>query len=110
MRRPRASSLRTSATTSSAPWLTASRWPQTRLSRAGTGGLIGHVIQVALGVGVLIVDGGVDYAVPDRLQTGDALHGAGGAEGVADHGLGGADRYAVSLVAEGLVVGGGLGA
>src|SRR6266702_1186785 len=62
--------------------------------------LIGHIVEVALRVGVFIVDRRVDHAAVDREQRCDRLDRAGGAEQVTDHGLGAADRDLVCMVAE----------
>src|SRR3990172_6575556 len=63
-------------------------------------GLAGHVVQVALRVRELVVRRRVDRAGDDGLHGGDGLDGPGGAEGVADHGLGGTDRRAVGVLSE----------
>src|SRR5688500_10871011 len=73
-------------------------------------GLVGRVVQVALGIGVLVVDDGWDDASLDRLDGDDGVDAAGGAQAVADHALGGADGEAVGVLAKGALDGGGLGA
>ena len=59
-----------------------------------------HVVQVALGVGVLEVDRRRDDAVLDREHGGDRLDAAGRAEQVPGHRLGRADRDAPGVLAE----------
>ena len=62
---------------------------------------VGHVVEVAVGVRIFIVDGRVDDAAVDREQRRDGLDRAGRAEQVTDHRLGAADRDLVCVVAEG---------
>ena len=71
--------------------------PTSKLVRDG---LVGHVVQAALGVGVVEIDGGRKLLVDER-QHGDAgFESAGAAEQMAGHGLGAAD---LELVAQGVL-------
>src|SRR5438132_13318666 len=63
-------------------------------------GGVGDVVEIALGVRVLVVDGGGDDAIADRLDAEDGLDGAGGAKEVAGHRLGRADGDTVGVVAK----------
>src|SRR5262249_49897613 len=60
----------------------------------------GDVVQVTVGVRRLVVDGGRQHPVPERLDAGDQLDGAGGGDQVADHTLAAADRDPVGALAE----------
>src|SRR5690606_17176902 len=62
--------------------------------------LPGHVVQIAGGILLIQVDGGRDHIVPNGEDAGDGLHGAGGPQQVADHGLGGADGQLIGMLAE----------
>ena len=70
-------------------------------------GGVGCVVEVALGVGLVEVDGGGYDSVLECEGADDELDGAGGAEHVAVHGLGAADDGAACLfLAEGFLDGG----
>ncbi len=76
------------------------------------GRLDGHVwrvVEVALRVRGVEVDGGGDDALAQRKYRGDGLGGAGGAEHVARHALDAGDVGAVGVLAEGELVGRGFG-
>ena len=62
--------------------------------------LVGDVIEVAIGIGVLVVDRRMDDAAVDREQCGDRLDSAGRAKQVADHRLGAADRHLARVIAK----------
>src|SRR6266849_3953207 len=66
----------------------------------GLARLVGHVVEIALRVGVVEVDRGRQQAAIDREDAGRRLDGAGGAQQVTVHRLGGADREVTSVVAE----------
>src|SRR5262249_30086606 len=55
-------------------------------------GPIRHVVEVALRVGLVEVDRRVNHPLPDGQGAGDEFHAAAGAEQMADHALGAADR------------------
>src|SRR5436309_2361617 len=57
--------------------------------------LLGHVVQIAGGIGRAQVDGRMHDAMLDRHDRGDQLDAAAGPEQVADHALGAADRQFV---------------
>ena len=63
-------------------------------------GLVGHIVQVALRVGVFIVDGGVDRPIDYGPDAGHRLKRPRRPQGVAYHRLGGADGDLVSLLSE----------
>ena len=63
-------------------------------------GRVGDVIQVALGVGRLVVDRRRQHVVADRQQADDQLGGAGRGDQMPHHALGARDRDLVGLVAE----------
>ena len=56
---------------------------------------VGAVVEWALRVLVLEIDGGRDDAIADRHKAGEKLDSAGRSEEVAGHGFGGADDEAV---------------
>ena len=70
--------------------------------------VVGDVAEVALGVGVVEVDGGRDRLVVERGQAGEGFDGGRGAEQVAGHALGRADGDCRGGVAEDLAEGAGL--
>src|SRR5690606_5383596 len=63
-------------------------------------GLVGHVVEVAVGVRFVEVDGRGDRAFLNGFRADDGLDAAGGAEEVAGHGLGGADGDPAGCFAE----------
>jgi len=64
-------------------------------------GDVGDVVEVALGVGVVEIDGGGDQRIADGHGAGGGLYGAGCAQEVAGHRFAGADYEAVfGVVAE----------
>ena len=69
-------------------------------STALPAGLVGDVVEVAVGVGVVEVDRRRQDAVADRQQADDRLDAAGGGDQVAHHALGAGDRHLVGRVAE----------
>ena len=62
--------------------------------------LVGHHIQITRRVRGLIVDGGGEEAVPQAQGGEDGLHGSGGPQHVARHGLGGAHGQLIGVRAE----------
>ena len=58
-------------------------------------GGVGYVVQIALVIRVLQIDGRVDDAIPDGKDGGGQLDGPGSSEEVAGHALGGTDEEAV---------------
>src|SRR5437588_12255271 len=72
-------------------------------------GLVGHVVEVAFGVVVAVVDGWGHDTVVDGLYAGEGRHGAGRAERVAYHALIGGDSYFIGAVAHGALDGVGFG-
>ena len=68
------------------------------LGAAGDGG---HVVQVALRVGVLQVDGGRDNALVDGEHGRQGRQGAGAPQQVPHHGLGRADGHTVGMLPQG---------
>ena len=62
--------------------------------------LVGDVIQVTLGVGELVVDGGRDRTGLEGPDGGDDAGQAGRGQRVPDHGLGGADWDSVGVLSE----------
>src|SRR5829696_8309675 len=67
----------------------------------GLAGLVGHVVEVAGGVGVGLVDGRGEDPVPQGQDGGDALDRPGRPEQVPDHRLGRGDGQPVGVVPEG---------
>src|SRR5262249_5666332 len=63
-------------------------------------GRVRDVVEVAVRVGVLVVDRGWQHAFAQGHDTGDQLDGAGGGDQVADHALAAGDRDGVGAVAE----------
>ena len=63
-------------------------------------GLVGNVVQIAFRVGFLVIDRGVNFPVHDGFDAGHGLQSARGAEGMANHALGAADRNTVGVIAE----------
>ena len=63
----------------------------------GFTGLIGHAVQVAFRILVVHVDGGRDDVVLHGHQAGGQFHASRGAQEVAGHGFGGADKQ-LSLI------------
>lgn len=61
---------------------------------------LGHVIEVALGIGLVQIDGWGDDAGFDGFQAGDHFDGSGTAEEVTGHGFGGTDPDFTSVIAE----------
>src|SRR5574338_1188608 len=61
---------------------------------------IGRRVEVALGVGGKLVDGGRDLACPDRLECHAEFEGAGTAKQVAGHGLGGSEYQLAGVLAK----------
>ena len=61
-------------------------------------GGVGDVVEVALGVGIVEIDGGRGYRIADGEGADGGLDGAGGTEEVAGHGLTGTDKEAVLCV------------
>ena len=57
--------------------------------------LLGNVVEVALGVGLFVIDSRRSNVVLDRLAYGGGLDGSGGAEEVPGHRLRGADGQTV---------------
>ena len=57
----------------------------------GVTGDVGDVVQVALGVGLVVVDGGGEFAAGEGQGRYHQLDAAGGAQRMADRGLGGGD-------------------
>src|SRR6185312_10114671 len=68
-----------------------------------------HVVEVAGRVGRVEIDGGMDDARLQSHHGGDEFHAAGGAEQVADHALGAADRDLARVGAEDALDGVGFG-
>ena len=64
---------------------------------------IGHVIEIAGGVGELVVDRGVNDTVADAEGADDQLDTAAGAQRMANHALGATDRHLVGVAAEHLL-------
>src|SRR5438552_1613288 len=62
------------------------------VAELGRTGGVGRVVEVALGVGVLVVDGRRDELVLERESGDGGLGRAGGAQEVSGHRLGRADR------------------
>src|SRR5947207_742783 len=60
-------------------------------ARAGAAGDVGDVVEVAFGVGFVVVDGGGQVAAGEGEGGDDQFDAAGGAQGVADGGFGGGD-------------------
>ena len=54
--------------------------------------LVGDIVQIALGIGTVQIDGGRDDAGLQSLQAGDGFDGARCTQHMARHGLGGADE------------------
>lgn len=52
---------------------------------------VGHVVQVAFGVGVLQINGGREYLTVDGQRCKDCFDGTRGAQEMSGHGLSGAD-------------------
>ncbi len=64
-------------------------------------GLVGDVIQIALGIGVVEVDRGGDQIALDGQGADDGFDAAAGAQEVAQFALGGADGELFGVIAEG---------
>ena len=73
---------------------------ETATSIASSRASFGHVVEVALGIGLRVVRGRRRDLVLDRLDGDDVLDRAGGAEQVADHRLRAADGRLVGVLAE----------
>ena len=64
-------------------------------------GLVWNVVQVAIGIGFLVIDGGRDQTGLDGLAAGGRLDGPGGTQKMACHRLGGAHQEGIpGMVAE----------
>ncbi len=63
-------------------------------------GLVGHVIEIALRIGIIEIDRGREKIRLDRLDAGDEFHRTGRAEEVTRHRLGRADRDIFGVVTE----------
>ena len=63
-------------------------------------GAVGDVIEVAVRVGMGVVDGGRQDTGPEREGQGDGFDGAGGADEVADHRFDGGEGQAAGVFAE----------
>ena len=61
---------------------------------------VGHIIEVALGVGDFLVDGGMEYLVPDAQGHDTGFDGTGRAKEVPDHGFGGTDCQLAGVFSE----------
>ena len=62
--------------------------------------LIGHVIQVAFRVRVIVIDGRVDRSLGDGLHADGGFQRTGGSQGMADHRFSGTDGYLVGQITE----------
>ena len=71
---------------------------------------VGDDVEVAVGVGLVVVDRRGDHAVADRHHAGEELDGAGAADQVAVHRLGRGDEEVVGVGAEDGADGGAFGA
>src|SRR3990170_7909709 len=69
-------------------------------THAGPARALGHVVEVAVGVGVLVVDRGVDDAGLEGLHARDRLQRARRRQRVADHRLRRADRHLEGVLAQ----------
>src|SRR5438132_71171 len=69
-------------------------------ANAGFACHVGDVVEVAVGVGRLIVDRGMEDAALDAEDGGDHLDGAAGAKEMADHTLGAGDGQLLGVRAE----------
>src|SRR3989304_5062079 len=58
---------------------------------------MGNIVQVAVRVGMVQVDGGWDYPLLNREDTEDSLYSTGGPQEMAGHGFGGAHRQSVGV-------------
>src|ERR1700736_1892707 len=67
--------------------------------------LVGDVVEVAVGVGSFVVDGGMEDAARHAEHGCDGFDPSGSAEGVTDHRLGRANGDVVSMGAQGLLDG-----
>ena len=67
--------------------------------------LVRHVVQIASGIGRLVVDGGVDQAVLDGQGANDQLYATAGPERVTKHALGAAHGESAGVIAEDLLDG-----
>ena len=72
-------------------------------------GGVGDVVEVAFGVGVLVVGGGWEDVVADGEDAGDEFDGAGGGDEVAHHGFDAGHGDVFGVVAEGGFDGEGFG-
>ena len=82
--------------------------PETQVVGEGVLGLelprrVGHVVEVAVGVGRGVVDGRRQHAVAQGEQRGDRLDAAGRAQGVPGHALGARHRQLARVLAEHLL-------
>src|ERR1700736_4479331 len=66
-------------------------------------GFVGHVVEIALWIGVLIVDGGPDPARLERLDAGQALERARRAEHMTGHALGRRDDQVPRVLAKDVI-------
>ena len=71
-----------------------------RVAHLGLARLVRHAVEVALGVGVVVVDGGREDLVAQRERGDPGLEPARGAEQVPGHGLRGAQGQPPRVLAE----------
>src|SRR4030042_374595 len=65
-------------------------------------GYIGHVVQVAIGVGEFVVYGGVNHTFSNRFDASDGFHSPRAPQQMPYHGFGGAYGHAVGVITEDL--------
>lgn len=66
----------------------------------GLAGRVGDIVEVALGIGCFVVDGGGEHFVLHRHQADNQLRRPGGGDQMARHALGARDRKLVGMRAE----------